>query len=105
MIVLDRKNHWETVYNTKNPDEVSWTQEVPQTSLDFLHSFELGKTAKIIDVGGGDSKLVDFLLTEGFEDITVLDISGRAIERAKARLGEKAQKVNKDLICILRIPK
>lgn len=93
MIVLDRKNHWETVYNTKNPDEVSWTQEVPQTSLDFLHSFELGKTAKIIDVGGGDSKLVDFLLTEGFEDITVLDISGRAIERAKARLGEKAQKV------------
>lgn len=93
MIVLDRKNHWETVYSTKNPDEVSWTQEVPQTSLDFLHSFELEKTAKIIDVGGGDSKLVDFLLTEGFEDITVLDISGKAIERAKARLGEKAQKV------------
>ena len=66
--MLGRKNHWETVYNTKNPDEVSWTQKVPQTSLDFFHSFKLDKTAKIIDVGGGDSKLVDFLLEEGFED-------------------------------------
>ncbi|MDF0714694.1 class I SAM-dependent methyltransferase [Muricauda sp. 334s03] len=90
---MDRKNHWETVYSTKNPDEVSWTQEVPRTSLDFIHSLELEKTAKIIDVGGGDSKLVDFLLDEGFEDITVLDISSNAIERAKARLGSKAQKV------------
>lgn len=90
---MDRKNHWETVYETKNPDEVSWTQDVPQISLDFINSFKLDKTAKIIDVGGGDSKLVDFLLDEGFEDITVLDISGKAIERAKARLGEKAQKV------------
>ena len=91
--MLGRKNHWETVYNTKNPDEVSWTQKVPQTSLDFFHSFKLDKTAKIIDVGGGDSKLVDFLLEEGFEDITVLDISGKAMERAKKRLGKKAQKV------------
>lgn len=79
----DRKNHWETVYKTKNPDEVSWTQNVPQTSLNFIHSFGLDKTSTIIDVGGGDSKLVDFLLDEGFENITVLDISGKAIERAK----------------------
>lgn len=91
---MDRKNHWETVYKTKNPDEVSWTQDFPQTSLDFIRSFNLAKKAKIIDVGGGDSKLVDFLLEEGFENISVLDISGKAIERAKKRLGDQAQKVN-----------
>ncbi|AEM70496.1 Methyltransferase type 12 [Allomuricauda ruestringensis DSM 13258] len=90
---MDKKDHWETVYETKNPDEVSWTQEIPQTSLDFIHSFGLDKTSKIIDVGGGDSKLVDFLLDEGFENVTVLDISGKAIKRAKERLGDRAQKV------------
>lgn len=90
---MDRKNHWETVYNTKNPDEVSWTQEVPQISLDFIHSLQLDKSARIIDVGGGDSKLVDYLLNEGFENVTVLDISGKALERAKKRLGDKAHKV------------
>lgn len=89
----DRKNHWETVYKTKNPDEVSWTQTKPQISLDFIDSLELSKTAKIIDVGGGDSKLVDFLLDEGFKNITVLDISGKAIDRAKKRLGDRAQNV------------
>ena len=89
-----RKFHWETVYATKKPNEVSWTQEVPQTSLDFIHSFNLSKTAKIIDIGGGDSNLVDFLLNEGFENITVLDISENALKRAKERLGEKADKIN-----------
>jgi len=88
------KNHWEKVYQTKDPEQVSWTQVVPKTSLDFIHSFNLAKTAKIIDIGGGDSKLVDHLLDEGFENITVLDISAKAIEKAKQRLGEKAQKIN-----------
>ena len=91
---LDRKKHWETVYETKNPDQVSWTQESPKTSLDFIHSFGLPKTAKIIDIGGGDSKLVDYLLDEGFENVTVLDISAKALEKAKDRLGERANKVN-----------
>lgn len=90
----DRKNHWETVYETKNPDQVSWTQEIPKISLDFIHSFGLTKDAKIIDIGGGDSKLVDYLLNEGFENMTVLDISAKALEKAKKRLGEKAEKVN-----------
>lgn len=89
-----RKNHWETVYETKSPDQVSWTQEIPKTSLAFIHSFNLDKKAKIIDIGGGDSKLVDFLLDEGYENITVLDISEKAIEKAKERLGVKANKVN-----------
>ena len=91
---LDRKKHWETVYETKNPDQVSWTQEIPITSLEFITSFGLNKTAKIIDIGGGDSKLVDYLVDEGFENITVLDISAKSLEKAKKRLGEKANKVN-----------
>ncbi|WET47467.1 class I SAM-dependent methyltransferase [Chryseobacterium indologenes] len=89
----DKKKHWENVYETKNPDQVSWTQAQPHTSLDFIHSFGLGKDAKIIDVGGGDSNLVDFLLEEGYENITVLDISARALEKAKERLGDNADKV------------
>jgi hypothetical protein len=88
------KKHWEAVYETKSPDQVSWTQEMPTTSLDFIHSFGLPKTAKIIDIGGGDSKLVDYLLDEGFENITVLDISGKALEKSQRRLGSKATKVN-----------
>jgi ubiquinone/menaquinone biosynthesis C-methylase UbiE len=89
-----RKEHWEKVYSTKQAHEVSWTQELPKTSLEFIHSFNLPKTANIIDIGGGDSKLVDYLLEEGFENISVLDISSIAIERAKQRLGNRAAKVN-----------
>ena len=88
------KKHWENVYETKNPEQVSWTQEIPKTSLNLIHSFGLDKKAKIIDIGGGDSKLVDFLLEEGYENITVLDISEKAIEKAQLRLGSKADKVN-----------
>jgi trans-aconitate methyltransferase len=88
-----KKSHWETVYKTKNPDQVSWTQEVPTTSLEFISSFNVPKDAKIIDIGGGDSKLVDYLLDGGFENITVLDISAAALDRAKKRLGERANKV------------
>lgn len=87
------QKHWDNVYQTKEPDQVSWTQATPKTSLDFIHSFGLSKTAKIIDIGGGDSKLADYLLEEGFENITVLDISSQALEKAKKRLGDKAQKI------------
>lgn len=90
----NKKQHWETVYETKLPNEVSWTQENPKTSLDFIRETNLGKFAKIIDVGGGDSKLVDFLLDEGYQNITILDISANALERAKKRLGKKAEKVS-----------
>lgn len=88
------QNHWDTVYETREPNQVSWTQEIPKTSLDFIHSFGLKKTAEIIDIGGGDSKLVDYLLDEGFENITVLDISSKAIDKAKQRLGNRAENIN-----------
>lgn len=87
------KNHWENIYANKASNEVSWTQAIPKTSLDFLHSFNLRKDAPIIDIGGGESRLVDFLLDEGFTDITVLDISEKAIDRAKQRLGSRASSV------------
>lgn len=87
------KAHWETVYETKSPQEVSWTQEIPQISLDFIQSFQLNKDAHIIDIGGGDSLLVDHLLDLGFMNLSVLDISEHAIERAKVRLGERASLV------------
>lgn len=90
----NKKSHWEHIYDVKTPQEVSWTQEKPETSLNFIHSFPIDKSAKIIDIGGGDSKLVDFLLEEGYENISVLDISANALERAKKRLGDKAGKVN-----------
>lgn len=87
------QDHWDQVYKTKNADQVSWTQYVPRTSLNFIHSFGLKKSDKIIDIGGGDSKLVDFLLQEGYEHITILDISATALEKAKKRLGSQASKI------------
>jgi len=88
------KNHWEHIYNTKQPSQVSWTQEVPTISLNFVKQLQIPKNASIIDVGGGDSKFVDYLLAEGYTNISVLDISEAAINRAKARLGDKAINVN-----------
>lgn len=91
---MERKAHWETVYENKSPNEVSWTEEIPQTSLDFIHSFGDDKSASIIDIGGGDSRLVDCLLNEGYTNISVLDISEKALDRAKIRLGDLANSVN-----------
>ena len=88
-----KKEHWENIYCTKHENEVSWFQQYPKTSMDFVELFSLQKNAKIIDIGGGDSHFVDALLKEGFTDITVLDISVKAIERAKIRIGEKANSI------------
>jgi len=90
----DYKNHWENVYETKKPDEVSWTQKIPQTSLDLIEEVAKDKTAKIIDIGGGDSNLADFLLEKGFENISVLDISAKALKKAKTRLGAQSENVD-----------
>ena len=89
-----QKVHWDKIYSTKQPNEVSWTQQLPKTSLDFIHAAQLPKSANIIDIGGGDSRLVDYLLDDEFQNITVLDISEHALDRAKQRLGHKAEKVN-----------
>ena len=93
MEAFDRKKHWENIYQTKELKDVSWFQPTPETSLDFFKQFHVPTKAKVIDIGGGDSLLVDHLLDLGYRDISVLDISEAAIERAKKRLGERANKV------------
>ena len=90
---LDRKKHWENIYQTKDLKDVSWYQPTPTTSLDFLKQFNIPTTAKIIDIGGGDSFLVDHLLDLGYTDLTVLDISAASLDRAKQRLGDRSTKV------------
>lgn len=90
----DIRQHWENVFATKAANEVSWFQNYPETSVHFIESFHLPLHANIIDVGGGDSCLADVLLEKGYQNIYVLDISANALERAKARLGDKARKIN-----------
>ncbi len=90
---FDRKKHWENIYQTKDLKDVSWFQPTPETSLDFFKQFKVPTTAKVIDIGGGDSFLVDHLLDLGYQDISVLDISTAAIDKAKKRLGDKAKNV------------
>lgn len=88
-----RKKHWENIYQTKKANELSWFQQTPETSLHFFREFNIPKTAKIIDIGGGDSLLVDRLLEMGYHNITVLDISEAALNKAKNRLGKQSEKV------------
>ncbi|MBT3880091.1 MAG: class I SAM-dependent methyltransferase [Candidatus Scalindua sp.] len=90
---FDCKNHWENVYDQKKPVEVSWYQVEPTVSLEFIASTGIDYTAKIIDVGGGASALVDKLLDQGFQDLTVLDISSKAMHYAQERLGRRAENV------------
>ncbi len=90
---MQRKNHWEHVYETKAVDAVSWFQPHAEQSLRLIHQTGLPRTASIIDVGGGASTLVDDLLHEGFRALTVLDLSGAALAAARARLGARADSV------------
>jgi len=93
METFDRKSHWENIYQTRALKDVSWFEPTPKTSLGFFKRFRVPLTAKIIDIGGGDSLLVDHLLDLGYSDITVLDISAAALDRARRRLGDRATKV------------
>ncbi|EAR15045.1 class I SAM-dependent methyltransferase [Robiginitalea biformata] len=93
MKAFNRKKHWENIYRTRELKDVSWFQPTPETSLSYFEAFEVPTTARIIDVGGGDSLLADHLLERGYSDITVLDISAEAINRARERLGHQANRV------------
>ena len=90
---MNKQAHWENVYQTKGRDEVSWFSEHLETSLRLITSNSGGKDAAIIDVGGGNSNLVDDLLDNGYTDISVLDISAKAINDSQERLGKKAEGV------------
>lgn len=90
---FDPKQHWEAIYAKKDPQELSWFQAMPKVSLDLLAEHRVPPAARIIDVGGGDSLLVDHLLERGYSEVTVLDISGTALARAQRRLGAAAATV------------
>lgn len=91
---MDRKKHWENIYETKQLTDVSWYQPNPSFSLDLISKYIPNKNIQMIDVGGGDSFLADKLVEERFTNLSVLDISQRAIDRAKERLGTRAERVN-----------
>lgn len=93
MTDFDRQKHWEHLYQTTDTSTKSWYQSVPKISLSFFKENKIPLSAKIIDVGGGDSFLVDQLLDLGYQNITVLDISAAAIGKTKKRLGKNADKV------------
>lgn len=90
---MQSKSHWENVYTIKSENEVSWFQEHAGMSLKLIEQTGVSKSAQIIDVGGGASTLVDDLLDKGYGNLTVLDLSGAALEAAKRRLRAKAQRV------------
>lgn len=90
---MNRRAHWDLVYTTKQSNEVSWFQAMPTRSLALLREAGAGPHTTIIDIGGGDSTLVDSVITDRLGTITVLDISSAALARARARLGERAREV------------
>jgi SAM-dependent methyltransferase len=90
---MNIKDHWESIYERKPPDRVSWYRPHLERSLDFIDGAALAPDAAIIDVGGGTSTLVDDLLVRGYTNVTVLDMSVAAIETAKARLGDRERLV------------
>ena len=92
--LTDPKTHWEKVYRTKQPTEVSWYRPHLDVSLQLIEEAASNRDARIIDVGGGESTLVDDLLDRGYHNLSVLDVSATALAVAKERLGGKADQVN-----------
>ena len=91
---MDAKTHWENVYESKAPSQVSWYQPHSLLSLELIRGTRIPPDGPIIDVGGGASTLVDDLLVEGYQDVSVLDISANALQVARTRLGVRAARVN-----------
>ena len=89
-----RQAHWQNVYRTKGEADVSWFEEKPQVSLELIRATGTEKSASIIDIGGGASRLVDALLVEGYSSVAVLDLSEEALEASRARLGPSGARVN-----------
>jgi len=91
---MDTKAHWEKVYTTKAPDAVSWYRAHLEKSLELITRAAPDPAAAILDVGGGESTLVDDLLARGYKNVTVLDVSQTAFEVTKKRLGAAAQRIH-----------
>lgn len=91
---MDTQAHWEHIYETKSPEETSWYQPHLEISIDWISAAVKGLSSSIIDVGGGESSLVDDLLAAGYRNLTVLDVAGAAIKKLQERLGRGAQSVH-----------
>jgi ubiquinone/menaquinone biosynthesis C-methylase UbiE len=89
-----RQAHWQNVYATKAENEVSWFQESPAISLELIRAAGAPPRTSVIDVGGGASRLADALIEDGYEDVTVLDVSEAALSTAQSRLGPRAARVS-----------
>jgi SAM-dependent methyltransferase len=87
---MSRATHWNGIYGTKSDLDVSWFEPRPDVSLRLMDAAGVTPATRVIDIGGGDSRLVDALLARGLRDVTVLDVSGAALDRARARLGPAA---------------
>jgi hypothetical protein len=87
---MDRHQHWDRVFTNKAADDVSWFEALPETSIRMLEASGLDVDTCVLDVGAGDSRLIDQLLARGPDCLAVLDISGAALARAKTRLGTPA---------------
>jgi len=90
---VNRKEHWDRVYAGKRSVELTWFQQKPATSLSLIRGTGLGPQAGVLDVGGGTSNLSSFLLQEGFRRVSVLEVSGKALEISKAQLGARAEEI------------
>jgi len=89
----NRKQHWEHIYEKSKSSELGWYQEYPEISLKLITSTGVCVDGNIIDIGGDTSKLAGILIDKGYRNLTVLDISGNSIERAKANMVKNRNKL------------
>ena len=98
---FERMKHWDEVYSSRPSEELGRYQELPEISLSLIDSLDLEGDEGIIDIGGGDSLLFEFLLERGFDDLNLLDVSANAIERTRLRMGIQAEQVKQNYIFCL----
>lgn len=89
-----KKEHWEDVYEKKTDHQVSWYQDVPETSLRLINELQLSLESSIIDIGGGNSNFTIELQKIGYKNLSVLDISGLALMRTKKKMGDASKAVH-----------
>ncbi|MDO9511766.1 MAG: class I SAM-dependent methyltransferase [Bacteroidales bacterium] len=93
MTDFDRKKHWEKIYSRMAFEEVSWYQSIPHVSLELIEKYTSSGESAIIDIGGGESRIAENLITNGYKNVSVLDISAEAIRKSRLNLGDKADSI------------
>ena len=88
-----RRDHWQNVYTSKGESQLSWFQETPALSLELIELAGVARSSAIVDIGGGASRLAESLVSRGYQEVTVLDLSAAALAAARSRIGEEANRV------------